>query len=194
MLRKKIVFATNNAHKLDEVKNYLQNRFDILSLKDIGFDRDIAEPFDTLNQNAQIKSQTIFNKYSMDCFSDDTGLEVDALGGAPGVVSARYAGPQATFDDNVNKLLQELKNKSNRKAKFKTVICLILNKKEYYFEGEVRGTITKQRRGVQGFGYDPIFLPNGYQTTFAEMSLDIKNRISHRAKAVKKLVDFLEKQ
>jgi XTP/dITP diphosphohydrolase len=194
MLRKKIVFATNNAHKLDEVKNYLQNRFDILSLKDIGFDRDIAEPFDTLNQNAQIKSQTIFNKYSMDCFSDDTGLEVDALGGAPGVVSARYAGPQATFDDNVNKLLQELKNKSNRKAKFKTVICLILNKKEYYFEGEVSGTITKQRRGVQGFGYDPIFLPNGYQTTFAEMSLDIKNRISHRARAVKKLVDFLEKQ
>jgi XTP/dITP diphosphohydrolase len=193
MLRKKIVFATNNAHKLDEVKNYLQNRFDILSLKDIGFDRDIAEPFDTLNQNAQIKSQTIFNKYGMDCFSDDTGLEVDALGGAPGVVSARYAGPQATFDDNVNKLLQELKNKSNRKAKFKTVICLILNKKEYYFEGEVRGTITKQRRGVQGFGYDPIFLPNGYQTTFAEMSLDIKNRISHRARAVKKLVDFLEK-
>lgn len=193
MLRKKIVFATNNAHKLDEVKNYLQNRFDILSLKDIGFDRDIAEPFDTLNQNAQIKSQTIFNKYGMDCFSDDTGLEVDALGGAPGVVSARYAGPQATFDDNVNKLLQELKNKSNRKAKFKTVICLILNKKEYYFEGEVRGTITKQRRGVQGFGYDRIFLPNGYQTTFAEMSLDIKNRISHRARAVKKLVDFLEK-
>lgn len=189
---KKIIFATNNAHKLEEVRHYLKDLYQVISLKEIGFTEDIPEPYETLEENALTKSKTIFEKFGMDCFADDTGLEVDALNGAPGVYSARYAGPNCTFEDNVNKMLEEMKNKQNRKARFRTVVSLILNGKEYYFEGEVTGVIARERSGAEGFGYDPIFIPEGLELSFAEMGLDEKNKISHRGRAVAKLVAFLE--
>ncbi len=188
---KKIIFATNNAHKLEEVRHYLKDLYQVISLKEIGFTEDIPEPYETLEENALTKSKTIFEKFGMDCFADDTGLEVDALNGAPGVYSARYAGPNCTFEDNVNKMLAEMKDKQNRKARFRTVVSLILNGKEYYFEGEVKGEIARERSGAEGFGYDPIFIPEGLKLSFAEMSLDEKNKISHRSRAVAKLVEFL---
>lgn len=189
---KKIVFATNNLHKLSEAKALLKNIFDIVSLKELGFEGDIPETGETLAENASQKSHFIFEQYGVDCFADDTGLEVDALEGEPGVYSARYAGEQATYEENVTKLLQQLKGESQRKARFKTVISLILDGKEFQFEGSVDGRILERRNGDSGFGYDPVFLPDGYMESFAEMPAELKNRISHRGKAVEKLVSFLK--
>ncbi len=189
---RKIVFATNNQHKLSEVRNILSDDFEIISLKELGFNDDIPETGVTLAENASQKSQFIFEKFQVDCFSDDTGLEVEALNGAPGVYSARYAGEKATYEDNVNKLLFEMKGQTNRKAAFKTVISLILDGKEYLFEGKVEGKIVPVKRGAGGFGYDPVFLPAGFDKTFSEMPPELKNKISHRGKATAKLVDFLQ--
>ncbi len=191
---KKIIFATNNPHKLKEIKEILGDGFDIVSLKELGFSGDIPETGKTLLENASQKSHFIYDKYGGDCFADDTGLEVDALNGEPGVYSARYAGENCSYSDNVNKLLKEMEGKSDRRARFKTVISLILDDKEYFFEGTVEGKITEQPRGDSGFGYDPVFMPDGYNITFAEMSPEEKNKISHRGKAVKKLVEFLKNQ
>ncbi len=188
---KNIVFATNNAHKLREIRQLLSHVVEIVSLKDIGFDKEIPETGDTLKENALQKAQYIHNEFKVDCFADDTGLEVDALNGAPGVYSARYAGEGCTYEDNVNKLLLEMKDAPVRTARFKTVVALILNGKIWYFEGSVEGEIIKEPRGVKGFGYDPVFLPAGYQQTFAEMPSELKNSISHRGKAVEKLTVFL---
>ncbi|MFK5854725.1 MAG: non-canonical purine NTP diphosphatase [Bacteroidota bacterium] len=188
---KKIVFATNNEHKLEEIKNILKDDFEVLSLLDIGFNEDIPETGDTLSENASQKSHTIYSRFNIDCFSDDTGLEVEALNGRPGVYSARYAGEGCSFEDNVNKLLHELKGHDNQNAAFSTVISLILNGKEFQFEGRIEGQITNDKFGKGGFGYDPIFKPNGFDITFAEMDAETKNRISHRALATKKLVTFL---
>jgi XTP/dITP diphosphohydrolase len=190
---KKIVFATNNKHKLEELRNILSGKYQVLGLSDIGFHDDIPETGVTLAENATIKSQHIFNRFHIDCFSDDTGLEVDALDGQPGVYSARYAGENSTYEQNVDKLLLELKDSENRTACFKTVISLILDGTEYQFEGRVEGAITKEKHGTKGFGYDPVFRPDGYSKTFAEMPAELKNKISHRAKAVAKLVAFLNK-
>ncbi len=189
---KKIIFATNNPHKLKEIKEILGDGFDIVSLKELEFSGDIPETGKTLLENASQKSHFIYDKYGGDCFADDTGLEVDALNGEPGVYSARYAGENCSYSDNVNKLLKEMEGKSDRRARFKTVISLILDDKEYFFEGTVEGKITEQPRGDSGFGYDPVFMPDGYNITFAEMSPEEKNKISHRGKAVKKLVEFLK--
>lgn len=190
---KKIVFATNNSHKLEELRNILSGRYQVLGLTDIGFYEDIPETGDTLAENAALKSKHIFDRFEIDCFSDDTGLEVDVLNGKPGVYSARYAGENSTYEQNVDKLLNALKGLENRTARFKTVISLIQNGNEYQFEGSVEGVITKDKHGAEGFGYDPVFLPLGYNQTFAEMPTELKNKISHRGKAVVKLVDFLNK-
>jgi len=189
---KKIVFATNNAHKLKEVRYYLKDLYEVVSLSDIGFDKDIPEPYDTLKENALTKSQTIFDKYQIDCFSDDTGLEVEALNGAPGVFSARYAGEGCSFKDNVDKMLAEMLGQTNRKARFRTMVSLILNGEKHFFEGIVNGHITEAETGTDGFGYDPIFVPEGFTTSFAEMNLEDKNEISHRGRAMAKLVEFLK--
>ncbi len=189
---KKIVFATNNFNKLNELKRIIGDGMEILSLNDINVHEDIPETGVTLAENASQKSHFIYDRFHLDCFSDDTGLEVEALNGAPGVYSARYAGNNATYNDNVNKLLCELEGKSNRKAAFKTVISLILDGKEQQFEGRVDGVITHDKRGIGGFGYDPVFLPDGYAQTFAEMPMELKNTISHRGRATAKLVAFLK--
>ena len=189
---KKIVFATNNKHKLDEIREILGERFEIVSLKDIGCDVDIPETGNTLEDNALQKAEYIKQHYGMDCFADDTGLEVEALNGAPGVHSARYAeGTDHDSNANMDKLLKELGNTNNRKARFRTVIALLLNGETYQFEGIVNGHIAYEKNGTEGFGYDPIFVPEGYDHSFAELGMDIKNHISHRARAVKKLADFL---
>ncbi|MBN1650721.1 MAG: non-canonical purine NTP diphosphatase [Bacteroidales bacterium] len=188
---KKLVFATNNKHKLEEVAPLIKSHFELLSLADIACFEEIEEPHDTLIDNAFEKARFIYNRYKMDCFADDTGLEIDALDGRPGVYSARYAGENCSFQDNVKKVLLEMKGQKMRTARFKTVIALILNGREYSFEGVVEGEIIDQQSGTEGFGYDPIFRPNGYAETFAEMSLKEKNKISHRALASKKLIDFL---
>lgn len=190
---KTLVFATNNAHKLEEVRAILGNDFQIASLKEIGCHDDIPETADTLEGNAMQKAQYIKDKFGMDCFADDTGLEVEALNNAPGVFSARYAGPGHDSEANMKKLLHEMEGKENRKARFRTVIALLLDGKEYTFEGIVKGNIIEEKRGDSGFGYDPIFVPEGYDLTFAELGNDIKNKISHRAEAVKKLSTFLKK-
>ena len=190
----KIVFATNNQNKLSEVKKILGNRFELLSLADIGCHDDIPEKGQTLTDNALIKAQWVWDKYHVNCFADDTGLEVDALGGAPGVYSARYAGGAGHDSQaNMKKLLYELDNKDNRKARFRTVIALIIDGKQRTFEGICNGEIIREKRGGEGFGYDPIFQPAGHNKTFAELGLDIKNQISHRALATQKLVDYLKK-
>ena len=189
---KKIVFATNNQHKLSEVRSIMGERFEILGLKDIGCHEEIPETSDTLKGNALQKARFVKSRFNYDVFSDDTGLLVEALNGAPGVYSARYAGPNCSFEDNVNKLLKELKGKENRKAHFETVIALILDDKEYLFDGKVEGKILKDVKGNEGFGYDPIFQPNGYEESFAEMPLEEKNKISHRGRATAKLVSFLK--
>jgi XTP/dITP diphosphohydrolase len=186
-----LVFATNNIHKLTEVRVAAGNKNKILSLSEIGCLENIPETADTLEGNASQKSWYIFNKYHIDCFADDTGLEIDALDGKPGVYSARYAGNGHDHDKNIDKVLLELKNETHRKARFRTVISLIINGTETLFEGIVEGTILSQRKGSKGFGYDPIFVPNGFDKTFAEMELDEKNKISHRGLAVKKLTEFL---
>ena len=188
----KIVFATNNLNKLSEVKKILGNRFEVLSLSEIGCHDDIPEKGQTLKDNALIKAQWIYDKYHVNCFADDTGLEVDALGGAPGVYSARYAGGKGHDSQaNMKKLLEELQNTDNRKARFRTVIALIIDGKVTTFEGIVNGEIIREKRGGEGFGYDPIFQPEGYDKTFAELGVNIKNNISHRARAVQKLADYL---
>ena len=191
MFDNKIVVATNNAHKLREIAAILGNEIELLSLKDIQCFADIPETADTLEGNARQKAMYIYENYGMDCFADDTGLEVEALGGAPGVFSARYAGDGHDSEANMQKLLKELAGKENRKAQFRTVICLIRNGKEHLFEGIVKGEIIQEKRGGAGFGYDPIFVPEGYDLTFAELGDDVKNTISHRARAVEKLCQFL---
>jgi len=188
---KDIVFATNNAHKLKEVRDIVGDRFRIVSLRELGFDGDIVEDADTIQGNAIIKADFITERFGVSCFADDTGLEVDALEGAPGVYSARYAGEHCTFDDNVTKLLNALRGVENRRADFRTVVALNHEGKQHLFEGRVDGTITKERHGNEGFGYDPVFMPDGYTQTFAEMPEELKNSISHRGRAIKKLVQFL---
>lgn len=191
MFDNKMVVATNNAHKLKEIAAILGQEIELLSLKDIQCFADIPETADTLEGNARQKAMFIYENYGMDCFADDTGLEVEALGGAPGVFSARYAGEGHDSEANMQKLLKELAGKENRKAQFRTVICLIRNGKEHLFEGIVKGEIIQEKRGGEGFGYDPIFVPEGYDLTFAELGDDVKNAISHRARAVEKLCQFL---
>lgn len=189
---KKLVFATNNAHKLDEIRAILGDKIEVLSLKDINCDADIPETADTLEGNAALKAEYIYKNYGLDCFADDTGLEVEALGGAPGVYSARYAGGNGHDSEaNMRKLLKELDGKQNRKAQFRTAICLIEQGEEHLFEGIVKGSIIEQKRGASGFGYDPVFMPEGYEETFAEMGNAEKNKISHRARAVEKLCEYL---
>ncbi len=189
---KKLVFATNNAHKLEEIRAILGNKVDILSLNDINCYADIPETADSLQGNAALKAQYIYKNYGLDCFADDTGLEVEALNGAPGIYSARYAGGEGHDSEaNMKKLLSEMQDKDNRKARFRTVICLIEEGKEHFFEGIVNGSIIRERKGGAGFGYDPVFMPDGYSETFAEMGNDEKNKISHRARAVQKLCEYL---
>ena len=193
-MKKRLVFATNNAHKLEEIRAILGNSIEILSLADIHCHADIPETADTLEGNARQKSRYVYEHYGLDCFADDTGLEVESLGGAPGVYSARYADGQGHDSQaNMNKLLKEMEEKNDRKAQFRTIISLIEKGEERQFEGIVKGQITKEKRGESGFGYDPIFQPDGYETTFAELGSDIKNRISHRARAVAALCDYLRK-
>ncbi len=187
-----LIFATNNKHKLEEIKAAVGYNINILSLADVGCDEDIPETADTLEGNASIKSKYIFEKYSKNCFADDTGLEIDALNGNPGVYSARYAGPGHDHLKNMDKVLSELRGQENRKAQFRTVISLILDGNETFFEGIVNGTILTEKHGVKGFGYDPIFQPDGFENSFAEMDLDTKNKISHRGHAVRKLVEYLK--
>ena len=188
---KTLVFATNNSHKLEEVRAILGERFRIASLKEIGCTDDIPETADTLEGNAMQKARYVKEKFGYDCFADDTGLEVEALNGAPGVYSARYAGPGHDSEANMQKLLKELEGKTNRQAQFRTVIALLLEGEEHTFEGIVPGTILTERRGTAGYGYDPVFVPEGFKETFAEMGNEEKNRISHRARAVQRLAEFL---
>jgi len=195
-MKKEIVFATNNEHKLSEIRSILGEEFEVKSLNDIGCHEEIPEDFDTLEDNAAQKAHYIFDKYHVDCFADDTGLEVEALNGEPGVHSARYAeGTDHDSEANMDKLLQKLDGQENRNARFRTVIALIQKgepeAKVSLFQGTVYGVITKEKSGAEGFGYDPIFQPDGYDQTFAELGNDIKNNISHRAHAVSKLAEFL---
>lgn len=188
----KLVFATNNKHKLDEVRKITaQHNIEVVSLADIHCHDEIPETADTLEGNALQKAQYIQDKFGLDCFADDTGLEVEALDNAPGVYSARYAGPGHDSEANMQKLLQEMEGKTNRKARFRTVIALIIGDKQYCFSGIVNGTITTEKKGENGFGYDPIFIPEGCEQTFAELGDSVKNKISHRAKAVEQLDHFL---
>jgi XTP/dITP diphosphohydrolase len=187
----KLVFATNNQHKLKELQAILGDHFELLSLKDIGCLEEIPEEQPTLEGNARQKAFHVYEKFGYSCFADDTGLEIEALNGEPGVFSARYAGEAKDPQANMDKVLVKLKNEDNRKARFRTVISLVLNGEEKQFEGIVEGEITREKRGDSGFGYDPIFLPAGYNKTFAEMDLSEKNEISHRARAVQKLVAYL---
>lgn len=189
----KLVFASNNKNKIKEIKNQLPDTIEILSLEDIGCNIDIPETADTIEGNAKLKADFIKRHYGYDCFADDSGLEVDALNGAPGVYSARYAGEQKSDDANIDKLLDTLKEEENRKANFKTVICLNLHTETHFFTGIVDGQILKERQGTEGFGYDPIFVADGMDKSFAEIDMDAKNAISHRGKAVSQLVDFLLK-
>lgn len=190
----KIVFATNNKHKLDEIRKISQGKIEILSLSDIGCHDEIPETGTTLEENALIKALYIKEKIGFNCFADDTGLEVNALDGAPGVISARYAGEACNPQNNMEKLLREMRGLGNREARFRTVIALLMNDRQHFFEGEIRGEIIEEKRGAAGFGYDPIFLPDGYDKTFAELGDDIKNKISHRAIATNRLMDFLSKR
>jgi XTP/dITP diphosphohydrolase len=190
----KLIFATNNQHKVEEMQAAVGHAFELVSLKDAGIDIDIPEPHHTLEANASEKSWTIYKLYSTNCFSEDTGLEVDALNGEPGVKSARYAGEDKAFKNNIDKLLLKLSDSQDRKARFRTVISLIIERKEYLFEGVCEGTIAKQPVGNEGFGYDPVFLPAGADKTFAEMPLKEKELYSHRKKAAEKLVLFLREQ
>ena len=197
---KKLLFATRNQNKIREIQHVIQNRIRILSLSDLGYTGDIPEDLDTLEGNALSKAAFTYKRFGMDCFADDTGLEVVALNGAPGVYSARFA---ALTDEilegedfssaNIRKLLRLLEHQTNRRARFRTVISLIIERKKYLFEGVISGQILTDKRGMEGFGYDPVFLPDGYDRTFAEMNLDEKNRISHRAQAIRRLTDFLNK-
>lgn len=188
----KLVFATNNKNKIKEIKHLIGNSIELLSLEDIGCLEDIPETSDTIKGNAIQKAEYIYKNYSYNCFADDTGLEIEALNGEPGVYSARYAGDQKNPEDNMNKVLDKLQNIDNHSAQFKTVIALIIDGKLTCFEGIVKGEITKEKSGSEGFGYDPIFKPNGYDHTYSEMSLVVKNSMSHRAIATNKLIDYLK--
>ena len=188
----KLVFATNNKHKLQEVRDIVGNRVEVLSLSDIGCCDDIPETADTLQGNALIKARHIYGKYGIDCFADDPGLEVEALGGAPGGYSARYAGEECDSEANMRKLLENLTGKSNRNAQFRTVIALIIDGKEMLFDGIVKGTIATEKKGDSGFGYDPIFIPEGHTESFAQMSGEMKNSMSHRFRATQQLGDYLK--
>jgi XTP/dITP diphosphohydrolase len=187
-----IVFATNNIHKLSEISQILGNDFNLKTLKDIGFEGEIPETNPTIIENASQKSHFIYDRFKVNTFADDTGIEVEALDGRPGVYSARYAGEGCTYEDNMWKMLGEMKGKTNRKARFITVISLILEHKEYFFEGIVNGIITTEPYGNEGFGYDPVFIPDGFAKTYAQMTKSEKNKISHRGLATMKLVDFLK--
>ena len=187
----KLIFASNNQHKVDEVRSILGNEFEMITLKEAGINIDIPEPHETLEENASEKSKVIYQLTNTNCFSEDTGLEVETLNGEPGVKSARYAGDQKSFDDNIEKLLSKLKDQTNRKARFRAVISLMLDGKEYLFEGISDGIIINKKRGILGFGYDPVFVPNDSNKTFGEMELPEKNQYSHRKRAVEKLVVFL---
>ena len=188
----KFVFATNNKNKIIEVQQMLPTAIEIISLESIGCFEEIPETADTIEENAAMKANYVTQKYGYDCFADDTGLEVEALNGEPGVFSARYAGEQRSSDDNMNKLLEALYNNTNRNAQFKTVIALNLNGKQHLFTGIATGEITLEKRGNQGFGYDPIFKPDGYEATFAQLSIEEKGTISHRGKAIEQLINFLK--
>jgi len=187
-----LVFATNNENKLKEIQQLLGTSINILSLKELGCLDDIPETGDTLEANALQKAKYIYERYGKNCFADDTGLEVDVLNGAPGVYSARYAGEEKSAEKNMDKILSELQGVEDREAHFRTVVALIINGEEFFFEGKVKGNILKSRQGKEGFGYDPIFQPAGYSSSFAEMAMDEKNKISHRGRAVKKLVKYLK--
>ena len=189
----KLVFATNNSNKIAEVSNLISNQIAIISLKDIGCNEDIVESEDTIIDNAVLKANYIKNNYGYDCFADDTGLEVDFLNGRPGVHSKRFAGENSTDELNMGKLLECMKESNNRNARFRTVIALNINNQVITFTGVCEGEILKQRRGNNGFGYDPVFLPKGYNNSFGEMSIIDKNKIAHRSKAVKKLINYLNK-
>ncbi len=189
-----LIFASNNPHKLNEVKGIVNKKYNILGLRDVGIKQDIKETAATLKGNAQIKAGVVYNHTNQPCFADDTGLEVYALDMMPGVRSARYAGPAQNSSENLNKLMHNLHGVTNRKARFRTVICLMLHGKPYFFEGIVEGKIAKHLSGTGGFGYDPVFIPDGYQCTFAGMSENEKNHISHRATALKKMASFLNQQ
>lgn len=188
---RKIIFASNNKHKAEEIRAVLGAQFEIITLQEAGIEIDIPEPHETLTENAREKSSVIHQLTGMDCFSEDTGLEVEALNGAPGVKSARYAGEQANADDNLKKLLSAMKGIPNRAARFRTVISLILNGQEYIFEGKCEGTIADKASGSAGFGYDPVFMPARYDKTFAELGIEVKSAISHRKKAIEKMTVFL---
>ncbi len=187
-----LIFATNNEHKVAEIQSLLPKDINVLTLQQAGINIDIPEPYDTLQENANTKATTIFEITKQNCFSEDTGLEIDALNGAPGVHSARYAGADRNFNANIEKVLSNLKNIENRTAQFRTVICLIWEQKEYYFEGICRGHIAEQNSGTAGFGYDPIFIPEGASKSFATMTMEEKNTFSHRQKAVTQLFTFLQ--
>lgn len=189
----RIVFATNNKHKVAEIQQAVGQQIEVVSLAEMNIFDEIPEDHDTLQGNALQKARYIKEHYGFDCFADDTGLEIEALDGRPGVYSARYAGPQCSPDDNINKVLAEMETITKRKAHFRTVIALILNGKEYLFEGAVDGEILSERHGTEGFGYDPIFRPAGFRDSFAEMGMELKNSISHRGRATTKLTDFLKK-
>jgi XTP/dITP diphosphohydrolase len=188
----KLVFATNNKNKIKEIQNALNGIVEILSLKDIGFEGDIPEDFETLKENALQKAHYIADRFNVNCFADDTGLEIDALNGAPGVYSARYAGEDCVAENNMAKVLANLKGEKNRRAKFRTVVALVLDNEDYTFEGAAKGEILNEKTGSEGFGYDPIFKPEGFEESFAQMSIDQKNAISHRGAAVRKLVEYLK--
>lgn len=190
----KLIFATHNQHKTQEVRDILDGKWSVLNLHDLDCNEEIPETSDTLKGNALQKAKYVYDKYHLNCFADDTGLEVEALDGRPGVYSARYAGEHCSFADNVNKMLLEMDGKNNRKACFRTVIALILDGNTYFFEGRVDGEILTRPCGSAGFGYDPIFRPDGFQQSFAEMTAEEKNEISHRGRAMKKLIDFLNNQ
>ena len=187
-----LVFATNNQHKLGEMRQLAGDKFHLYSLRDINCFDDIPETADTLEGNAALKARYVWEKFGKNCFADDTGLEVDALNGQPGVYSARYAGEDQNSAANLAKVLKALNGNSNRVARFRTVICLIIEGVEYFFEGIVDGQLLSEQRGKEGFGYDPIFVPDGFDKTFAEMDLNVKNKISHRSKATEKLLQFLQ--
>lgn len=187
----KLIFATNNQHKIEEIRHIIGSHIQLLTLKEAGIDIDIPEPHDTIEKNASEKSKTIYQLTQTNCFSEDTGLEVAALNGEPGVKSARYAGDDKSFDKNIDKLLTKLKGASDTKARFKTIISLVIDGIEHLFEGICEGRIVFEKKGTQGFGYDPVFIPNGSDKTFGEMSLEEKTKFSHRKKATEKLVTFL---
>jgi XTP/dITP diphosphohydrolase len=193
-MRSNLIFATNNEHKVTEVRHVIGDLFRIITLKEAGIDIDIPEPHDSLEANATEKSRTIYQLTGQDCFSEDTGLEVAALNGEPGVKSARYAGEGRDFQQNIDKLLHKLEGKTDRKARFRAVISLIQGGKEYQFEGICEGRIAEEQKGIQGFGYDPVFIPDGAATSFAEMSIEEKNQYNHRQKAMSQLIQFLSQQ